>query len=735
MMVKSPLLPWLIAILVTLTGGVTRGQVFRDSTSVVVVEVPVHVIRDGAPVRGLTRDDFIVLDERKPREIVGFDVVDLTALSAATAVPEAGPPARTTSPARVPATARRHFLLLFDLSFSQPDSVTNARTAALELVREGLHPSDLVAVATYSQGGGPRLLHGFTSDRPQAAAAIESLGLTQLIEPLRDPLGLVFGDLEAAGRAFGLGEGSTDRGAAGRGRGGFATAMMDYARKMEVQQQRQEAHKISALTRSFSDLATLMASVRGRKHVIYLSEGFDTSAVFGTADLERTRRMSAATEEGRVWEVDSEERYGDTRSQNQLEEMFTAFRRADCTVQTVDVGGMQSVGGVASGSGRSTERNRTTLAARHDSLAIMASATGGEFYRHFNNLTEAMGEVLERTGVTYVLAFQPKKIAFDGSYRRLKIKLKDGSKGRLVYRPGYYTPRPYDQLSDDDRRLATAELIVGGRDGGAIDAAVIAAPFAGGEASSRREANTMYVPAFLELDGRTLTAAIPDDSLTADVYAYALDSDGRVRDFLGHTLAVDLGQVRATLEHSGIKFYGHFDLTPGDYTVRVLARDRRSGLYALQSLDLSVPDLAAGEPALSPPFFVEAPGKWMMAREELAAGEGRPAFPFMVGEQPFLPAARPVLARGASVVVNLMTYNLGESARIKSRVRTALGAELGEPALSVGDGVPGAAGLVAFPASFDVGRLDAGEYTLEVTATDPASGRQASSSGPFVVKR
>ncbi len=712
-----------IAILLIFGFGLTAGEVFRESTAVLVVEVPVHVIRNGKPVRGLNRDDFIVLDERKPQKIVGFDVVDLTAPAAAT---PAGSGISPTPPARMPAPARRHFLLLFDLSFSQPDSVADARGAVLELMKEGLHPSDLVAVATYSHGRGPQLLHGFTSDRAQAAAAIESLGVAKVIEPLRDPLGLVFGDLDAAGRAFGLGQGSSGRGPGGLGRGEFAAAMMSFARKMEAQQQRQETQRISALTRSFSDLAALMANVRGRKHVLYLSEGFDTSALFGTADVDRIRSMSSASEQGRVWEIDSEERYGDTRSQNQLEEMFSAFRRADCTIQTIDVGGIQRVAGVESGSRRATERARVNLDARHDSLAIMASATGGEFYRHFNHLPEAMSEVLERTSVTYVLSFQPAEIELDGGYHRLKVKLKDDVKGRLVHRPGYYAPRPFSELSGDARRLSTAELIVGGRDGGAIDAALLAAPFPG-------SGDRGYVPAFLEIDGSSLVDAVPGGSLTADVYAYALDAGGRVRDFLGHTLAVDLAQARPALEQSGIKFYGHFDLGPGAYTLRVLLRDQQSGLHALRSLDLTVPDFVADSPALLSPFFVEAPGRWMMAREELAPGEELPAFPFMIGQQPFLPAARPVLHRAERVTVHLMAYHLGARPEVSSRVRTASGAEIDGTILAVGGAVPGAAGQVALAATFDVGLLDAGVYTLEVTARDPASGRQASSSGPFVV--
>ncbi|MCP3957677.1 MAG: VWA domain-containing protein [bacterium] len=715
----------LVAFLISPPPGVS--QVFRESTSVVAVEVPVHVIRGGKPVRGLTRDDFILLDERKQQEITGFEVIDLATVVApgtAGAATTEGAPAPGASPVRLPVSARRHFLLLFDLSFSRPDSVVNARQAALDLVRDGLHPSDLVSVATYAHGRGPRLLHGFTSDRPQTEAAIQSLGLTQLIEPLRDPLGLVFGDLDGAARAFGLG--STGPGRGGSRQGYFAAAMMEFARRAEAQQQRQDRVRVTALTRSLADLAKLMDSARGRKHVVYLSEGFDTTPLFGTADQERLDQMSASAEEGRVWEIDSEERYGDTRSQNQLEEMFAAFRRADCTIQAVDIGGMQRIADVESGSQRSTERTRTKLAGRHDSLAIMASATGGEFYRHFNNLTEAMSEVLDNTSVTYLLSFEPRKLKLDGSYHRVKVKLKGGVAGRLVHRPGYYEPLPFGELGDSERQLRTAELIVGGLDGGAIDTAVIASPFA---ASGGRA----YVPVFLEIDGLSLSAAVPGDSLNADIYAYALDGDGRVRDFLGHSMTVDMGQVRPMLERGGMKFYGHFDLPAGQYTLRVLVRDRQGGLYGLSTFDLRVPDFAEAEPAALPPFFVEAPGKWMMAREELAEGEELPAFPFMADGQPFLPAARPALRRGESVDVHLMAYHLGERPEVTGLVRNELGAELKEPAVAFTEAAPGPADMATASASFDTGLLDDGVYTLEVTVRDPATGKQASSSGPFVV--
>jgi VWFA-related protein len=140
-----------------------EGQGFAETTEVVAVEVPVQVLRDGEPVRGLTADDFEVFEGRKKVGITGFEVVDLEA------------PATAARAEAVPAAARRHFLLLFDFSFSGPQSIARGREAARKLVL-GLHSADLVAVATYHASTGPKLALGFTSDRRQVDSALDSLG-------------------------------------------------------------------------------------------------------------------------------------------------------------------------------------------------------------------------------------------------------------------------------------------------------------------------------------------------------------------------------------------------------------------------------------------------------------------------------------------------------------------------------------------------------------------------------
>ncbi len=172
---------------------------FSGGTQVLSVEIPVQVVRGGEPVRGLTTGDFEVWEGRRRVPVSGFEVLDLAAVSGVLPGALGGAPA----PA-VPAAARRHFLFLFDLAFTDPSSILRARQAAAGLLGR-LHPADLVAVATYSATRGAQLALGFTADRRQIDVALGSLGLPGLTARPLDPLRLVVGEALGAGNAAGGG--------------------------------------------------------------------------------------------------------------------------------------------------------------------------------------------------------------------------------------------------------------------------------------------------------------------------------------------------------------------------------------------------------------------------------------------------------------------------------------------------------------------------------------------------
>jgi VWFA-related protein len=686
-------------------------QAFTETTEVVVVEIPVQVVKDGQPVRGLTVNDFEVLDGRKKQEIVGFEVLDLAA-----------PAAPQQQQLTVPAAARRHFLMLFDLTFSEPKSIVQARKAARDVVDE-LHPTDLVAVATYSSSNGPQLLLGFTPDRQQIATAVETLGAPKLLERSPDPLRLVVSETEAGFRQTGgLGPASGNE-QQQEVRAAREEAVSEYVQTIaeaSARANRSNQEKlVTALTRSFADLAKLMSSVEGRKYVVYLSEGFDSTLATGAVDDTRQQEMNDAALSGEVWNVSSDERFGSTEALNDIEKMLEEFRRADCVIQAVDIGGLRGTDG-----GDAPRR-----ASGRDSLFQMAKSTGGELYENFNDLSAAMGQMLQRTGVTYVLAIQPDKLKHDGSYRKLKVELKGAAaKGaRVVHRPGYYAPKPYTAQSPLEKLLQTANQLTSGEESGAVASSVLAAPF-------RVSGDKAYVPVVVEIDGPSFLGNTTGTTLPVEIYIYALDDTGAVHDFVTQTFGLDLTKAAPALRQSGVKFFGDVDLLPGKYSLRVLVRNGITGASSLRVVDLEVPSFAKGDTALLPPFFPEPAGRWLMTRENQEPGQPQKPYPFMQKDQPYIPASKPVLAAGQEAAVSLVAYNLGTGdLKADAKVMTLDGKEVGTGQIKVlaREG-GGAAGPDRLAATFRPPSLQPGEYVLQVTVSN-GDGKTETSTTRFVV--
>jgi VWFA-related protein len=673
---------------------------FSESTEVTVVQVPVQVVRDGGPVQGLTAADFAVFDGRKLQKVTGFEVLDLSARQGAAV-------------ASIPPALRRHFLLLFDLAFSEPKSLIKARHMVRDML-PALHPSDLVAVATYSNSKGPRIVLGFTSDRRQVVQAIDTLGLPELVDRNPDPLSLIAAELQQQG----------NRGASTLGKQSGAEAALenakDFTRQSDRATREQQQALVAALARSFSDLARLLDSVHGRKEVIYLSEGFDTALLLGTEDQKEQADMGNLSIHGQGFMVDSDKRYGDTRGANVLEGMMEQFRRSDCIIQAVDIGGLRAQGDQG-----------PTRPSGEGALFTMAHDTGGELYRNFNDLGSAMGQVLKKTSITYVLSFQPDEVKHDGTYHKLRVELKNGpaTKGaQIFFRPGYYAPKPYRQQTATERTLAAAENVIGGGDSGAVGMAVLAAPF-------RVAGDKAYVPVVIEADGPSLMAGSSGDALPTEIYAYAIGASGSIQDFFTQSLRFDLAKVAPALRQGGIKFYGHLDLPPGEYNVRVLVRNGGTGAYGLRSQALVVPAFAEPAAVLLPPFFPEAPGHWLMVRETGRGEQQTAPYPFVMEERAYIPASRPVLAAGQEAAVALVGYNLPAGGlKAAARVLAADGKDLGEGDLKIGKREnPNAGGEDRLSATFrPPAGLVPGEYQLVIVLTD-AQGATHNSNTRFVV--
>ncbi|MEM9406306.1 MAG: VWA domain-containing protein, partial [Acidobacteriota bacterium] len=398
----------------------TATDTVVETTDVLAVEIPVQVLQDGKPVTGLTRDDFQLVDERKKQDLLDFEVIDLRLDRSDRFWDE-------TDTESIPLAGRRHFMLLFDLSFSDPTAIVRARDGAKKLILESLHPADMAGVVTFSESRGVNLVLNFTSDRRQMMQAIDELGLVDPIDrPNTDPLRVSIGDLTTQIENLGANQ-QAGPGVTGDLRAELLESQLqtlqDSRRMAAVSVREQKQSQIQTYMNIMSSVGQMLRQVKGSTHVVLLSEGFDSTVLLGNSieDQARIQQIAQAAEGGRYWEIDSNERYGSTAALFGLTQVIEEFRRSGAAIQAVDIGGL-----------RATDIDGSAIreaGVKQDGLFVLANDTGGELFRNYNDFGQAMGEMLERSSVTYLLTYQPKDLIADGRYRNVEIKLKSKRKG------------------------------------------------------------------------------------------------------------------------------------------------------------------------------------------------------------------------------------------------------------------------------------------------------------------
>ena len=687
---------------------------FEETTEVLEVEVPVNVIaKDGTPIRDLTIDDFKIFDAGEQQEVVGLRVVDLDVIEPNQT--------RLEIERAVPPAARRHFLLLFDLSFSRPTAVVQAREAARRFVLEQLHPTDLAAVATHTVENGGRLLVTFTPDRAQVIRAIDTLGAPRFMQLARqDPLRFVLEDPEMTGfQATGVG---SDSSALNANQQTLVEHIRIIANEMAKTEKSFNRGRISSWSRSMGGLARLMDNIKGRKQVVYFTQGWDGTQLFGrtpSADDPKYQEDLQAIQRGQYWWVDTDNFYGNTQLQMDMVHMIEEFRRADCVIQTVDISGLTA-------DPAQIERNRQATRA---ALFYISNESGGELFQNANDFGSQLSKILERSTVTYLLTFRPQGVEWNGEFHRLKVKADVPGSARLSYRQGYYAPRPWQALHPLEKKLMASDAIASAETRHDLQIDLLTAAFPGSDTKA-------YLPIIIEVSGRDLLVGQEGDQLPVEFYTYASDQHGEMKDFFTQMVTLDLSTGRKAFVDTGLKYYGHLDLAPGKYLLRVLVRNAGTGRSGAETIAVNVPEYAEDEPVLLPPFFVEDSKDWFLVRESGSmTAPQKVVYPFTVNGEPYIPVVAPALKEREEASVCLVAYNIGEGEiLLDSTIVSEDGQILDSGVLALQERtITGIQGLDKLLATFRPVGLEAGNYTLRVALRNVSSGATDTNSVPFAL--
>lgn len=619
---RSALLAASVLSVFAFAGFLVRAQTKPPLTfgaEVSLITVPVFVTdKDGRSVPGLTAADFEIEDGGKPAEIVGFAAVTG---DGDVALPNGAPQG-------IALTARRQFVLLFDLALSRSVNIERARVAAHKFLENNVKPRDLVSVVA-STPQGMKTLIGFTPDRLQVARAIDGVGFGDMSRG-RDPLGLLY-DMNLVGDISMASGTSTDTGGGGgRGSAQVADESRDRALMMMRQQKQAYAQQITTFLGGFLGLARQLDAVRGRKHIILFSEGFDSSIITGATGNEQ-KMNSNSVAAGALWEVDSDAYFGSTSGRGALTSLFDAMKGSDVVIHSVDLGG---VGGDTMALDQM--EGATFSSSGLDSLATFAANTGGRFMKGAANIDKVLDEIAGTTSSYYVLAFAPGS-GDVGKPRRLKVKLKRGGLN-VNHRPSYIVPDP--RKPDVTRQaLQASEIIAKGLTGGSIVLSAYALPY-------RSPQLGIGLPVVIQVPGDALTDAMKRKQIALELYGYLIDDQGQVRDYFRATPTLDPAALGARLKESGLQVLTSFAAAPGDFELRLLLRDPESQRFGALRLPVTIPSFPATT-FVSAPMFTDDP-RARVALPTVTLRRTTREIPFRVEDRPFTVETNPVVKPGSA---------------------------------------------------------------------------------------
>jgi len=305
-------------------------------------------------------------------------------------------------------------------------------------------------------------------------------------------------------------------------------------------------------------------------------------------------------------------------------EMARKFRASDCVLNAVDIAGVRPWN------------------VSNDALFLLARPTGGEVLRN-----SELATLPRRQEVVYVLAFQA-PARRRGQFHNLEIRLAGVPGGRASYRSGYFESGGESLVQ---RALSNAEIIVNDIPQSDVRIRAVSAAFPGGGERAQ-------VPVIVEIDGGELLK-----DAGAEIYIYAFDEEGRVRDRLYQKMTLDLTKVGARLRGGGVKYYGTLSLPPGRYAVKTLVRAGENERRGFARTDVVVP--RGSEMALASFFIDERPADWIMVKG--TSHDPAAAYPFAIGGEAFVPSAT-ARRKLAVIVYNAQPEELTTTAKVLRKI-------------------------------------------------------------------
>jgi VWFA-related protein len=540
-------------------------------------EVLVRVVvrdKDGKAVGGLTKDDFRLSDNSKPQSVTLFKVETFAAAPAATPTSPsatAKPPAPPEAPPAL-ALPQRYVAFYFDDLVVTFEDMYRTRAAAERYLDSSLQPADRAGIFTSSGLGSL----DFTDDRTKLHEALAKLRprprtvraendcppLTPyeayLIDDQHDSIMLNIATWEYIGCACG-GDPKTCADAQNQ-----AQQAARMAWQNDQVQSRQCLHVLENLVRR-------LGALPGQRSILWLSQGFlalDLQSDLGQL-IDRALRehvvISALDARG-LW-VD-----------------IPGGDASEGTVLPFNASGGPGGGTDPSMLARQAMYRRTGKEMNDDVMAYVSHDTGGVFVHNTNDYDGGFRRAGALPEITYLLAFSPQNLKYDGKFHKLKVELVS-SKGLTVQaRNGYFAPN--QELRPEERAKQEIDGAVFARD------EYLEFPVDVHTQFFKLSDTKVQLSVTARVDVHALRFHKEGDRnrLNLKMVCVAFDRDGNLVD--GTEKEVNLMLRDATLAHllsSGLSIRDQLKVNVGNYALRVVVYEIDSARMTALNRTVEIP--------------------------------------------------------------------------------------------------------------------------------------------------
>jgi VWFA-related protein len=634
---------------------------FETSSQLVVVNVTVKG-KDGKPLTGLKQEDFRVYEDGKPVALSVFEYQELSKeVLAPIPIPKPAPLAVKPPPEEVELAPRPSFrdkrllVLFFDFTSLPQMDLIRAKEAAAEFLSKQVTASDLIALYTFSTK--LKKVVDFTADREQLLATVQSFGVAAGVE-------------QDAATADVVENVEDEDGALVTDETEFAIFNTDQ--------------KLGAL----EDLSKELAVIPEKKAVVYFSSGVGKNGM---------------------------------DNQSQLQSAVNAAVRGGVALYPIDVRGLIAMApagdaskgaprGTAIFSGAQQRQTRDKVNDQQETLFTLAADTGGRALLDSNDLALGITNAQKDVESYYTLAYYSSNSAKDGKFRKIKVELANRKETKLDYRPGYYSDKVWTQFDRSDKEKQLSEAMSLGNPVTELPMAVELLYF-------RLDKNRYFVPMAVKIPGSQV--GVKSGKTDLDFVGAVKDAKGRTVASLRDAIKVKLPEGAAEkLAQRSLLYDAGFQLTPGKYTIKVLARENQEGKLGTFEAKFTVPDLDQGGAAAVSSLVLGT------GRETMTALVGKAGKPKKTGElnpliqdgKKLAPSVTHVFRRPQTMTVFSETYTPGTMARVAlfhNRKQIWQSAPL-RPAA-------GRNGVFSLETAVRLGRLQPGEYVCQLTVVDPVA--------------